>query len=88
MRWRPAGAIVRLMVLEASSIVEIDFTASGVLADVIAQVRAAGMDFAIARLESVRAQAAFDRFGLTDLLGEDHLFHSVEQAIHALAPNA
>ena len=79
---------VRLLVLEASSIVEIDYTASGVLAGVIAEARAAGMDFAVARLESVRAQAAFDRFGLTDLLGEDHLLHSVDQAIHALAPTA
>jgi MFS superfamily sulfate permease-like transporter len=78
---------VRLLVLEASSIVEIDFTASGILSQVISEARAAGMDFAVARLESVRAQAAFDRFGLTGQLGEDHLFHSVEQAIRALAPD-
>ena len=79
---------VRLLVLEASSIVEIDFTASEILAGVIVQARAAGMDFAVARLESVRAQAAFDRFGLTKLLGEGHLVHSVEQAIHALSTDA
>ena len=79
---------LRLFVLEASSIVEIDFTASAVLAGVIAAARADGVDFAVARLESVRAQAAFDRFGLTVLLGEDHLFHSVEQAIHAPRPPA
>ena len=79
---------VRLLVLEASSIVEIDFTASEILAGVIVQARAAGMDYAVARLESVRAQAAFDRFGLTKLLGEGHLVHSVEQAIHALSTDA
>jgi MFS superfamily sulfate permease-like transporter len=72
---------VRLLVLEASSIVEIDFTASAVLADVIARAHAAGVDFAVARLESVRAQAAFDRFGITQLLGPDHVFRSVEDAI-------
>jgi MFS superfamily sulfate permease-like transporter len=74
----------RLFVLEASSIVEIDFTASKVLLDVIAKTRAAGMDFAVARLESVRARAAFDRFGVTALLGQDHLFQSVDAAVRAL----
>ncbi len=75
----------RLIVLEASSIVEIDFTASAILTEVIAKARSEGMDFAVARLESVRAQAAFVRFGITDLLGDDHLFHSVEEAIRTLA---
>jgi SulP family sulfate permease len=84
---RRAGA-TRLVVLEASSIVEIDFTASKVLLDVIRRTRAAGMDFAVARLESVRAQTAFDRFGVTALLGQDHLFRSVDAAVRALGPVA
>jgi SulP family sulfate permease len=75
---------VRLMVLEASSIVEIDFTAASILAEVIDKARAAGVDFAVARLESVRAQAAFVRFGLIDKLGQDHVFRSVAEAIAAL----
>jgi len=74
-----------LFVLEASSIVEIDFTAATILVEVIAKARAAKMDFAVARLESVRAQAAFDRFGLTTLLGQDHIFRSVDAAIRALS---
>ena len=73
-----------LLVLEASSIVEIDFTAAEVLSQVIAKVRAAGADFAVARLESVRAQDAFERFGVTDCLGPGHLFQSVEEAIRTL----
>jgi SulP family sulfate permease len=76
---------VRLFVLEASSIVEIDFTAAGILSEVITQARAAGMDFAVARLESVRAQAAFDRFGITERLGENRVFHTVDEAIRTLA---
>jgi MFS superfamily sulfate permease-like transporter len=75
----------RLMVLEASSIVEIDFTASGVLGDVIARAHAAGIDFAVARLESVRAQQAFERFGVIERLGQGHVFQSVEEAIETLA---
>lgn len=80
-----ATSTMRLFVLEASSIVAIDYTAADVLADVIRQCRGRGLDFAVARLESVRAQEAFDRFGLTDLLGRDHIFRSVQEAVGALA---
>ncbi|QUD90450.1 SulP family inorganic anion transporter [Phenylobacterium montanum] len=76
---------LRLVVLEASSVVEIDFTASAALIEVIGKARAAGMDFAVARLESVRARAAFDRLGIAEALGADHIFPSVEQAIRTLA---
>lgn len=74
----------RLVVLEASSIIAMDFTASKILAEVIRQCHAAGVGFAVARLESVRAQEAFQRAGIIDLLGEDHFFHSVDEAIKAL----
>jgi SulP family sulfate permease len=73
----------RLIVLEATGIVEIDFTAAQILSDIIRTCRAAGVDLAIARLESVRAQDAIARFGIAALLGADHLFHSVEEAIRA-----
>ena len=43
----------RLVVLEASGIVEIDFTAARILGDVLARCRERGVDFAIARLEFV-----------------------------------
>jgi SulP family sulfate permease len=74
----------RLLVLEATGIVEIDFTAAQVLTDLIRRCHADGVDFAIARLESVRAQDAMTRFGIDELLGPDHLFQSVEEAIKAL----
>jgi SulP family sulfate permease len=76
---------VRLLVLEATGIVEIDFTAAQVLIDIIRQCHADGVDFAIARLESDRAQDALVRFGIEALLGPDHQFHSVEEAIRARA---
>jgi hypothetical protein len=65
---------------KASSVVAIDYTAADVLA-VIRTSRARGADFAVARLESVRAEEAFRRFGLTELLGSDHMFRSVEEAV-------
>ncbi|PSJ62366.1 SulP family inorganic anion transporter [Mesorhizobium soli] len=72
------------VVLEASSIIAIDFTAGGVLKDMIAYCRQQGATFSIARLESVRAQAALDRFGISGDLGPDQIFRSVENAIDAL----
>jgi MFS superfamily sulfate permease-like transporter len=79
-----AGRSVRLVVLEAGSIVAIDYTAAEELSEVIRKCRAQGADFAVARLESIRAQESFESFGLIDLLGPDHIFHSVEEAIRGL----
>jgi MFS superfamily sulfate permease-like transporter len=78
----------RLIVLEATGIVEIDYTAAQVLRDLIRKCHADGVDFAIARLESVRAQQAMARFGIDTLLGPDHSFRSVEEAIRALGSKA
>ena len=78
----------RLIVLEATGIVEIDFTAAQVLSDTISACHAAAFDFAIARLESARAQDAIGRFGIKQLLGSDHLFQSVEEAIQARCDKA
>jgi SulP family sulfate permease len=78
----------RLLVLEATGIVEIDFTAAQVLIDIIRKCHADGIDFALARLESVRAQDAMARFGINALLGADRQFHSVEEAIRARGKKA
>ncbi len=71
-----------LLVLEASSIAEIDYTAAQAFAGLIRRYQREGVTVAVARLESVRARAAFERFGLVELLGADHFFHSVDQAVH------
>jgi SulP family sulfate permease len=74
-----------LIVLEASSIIEIDFTASQILDEVIDRCRDSGILFAIARLTSLRAQQALVRFGITEKLGPKGVFRSVDEAIQALA---
>lgn len=76
----------RLLVIEATGIVEIDFTAARVLRDIIKSCRADGVDVAVARLESTRAQDAVTRFGIAALLGDDHLTRSVEEAVRRLEP--
>ena len=75
----------KLMVLEASGIVEIDFTAAQILTEIIKACREQGVTIALARLESTRAQAAFERFGLFEFLPRDHVFQSVDEAVRALA---
>jgi len=77
---------LKLVVFEANAIVEIDYTGAKILADIVARLRAKGLDVAVARLEAVRAQESLARQGLTTLIGEDHLFHSVAEAVSALAP--
>jgi len=76
----------KLLIIEADAIVEIDYTGAKTLGDAIKSFRSAGVDVGFARLESVRAQESFARLGLLALVGDDHLFHSVEEAIRALRP--
>jgi sulfate permease, SulP family len=75
----------KLLVLEASGMLEIDFTAAQVLLDLFREIEAAGVTVAVARLESTRAQEAFERFRLYDVLPKERVFRSVDQAIRALA---
>jgi sulfate permease, SulP family len=75
---------IRLVVIEAVGVIDIDYTGSQVLQETIAQLRAAGIDVAISRLEAQRAQAAGRRTGLYDALGPHHRFHSAEEAVRTL----
>jgi MFS superfamily sulfate permease-like transporter len=77
-----------LLVIEATGILEIDFTAAQILLDLFKEIEASGVTVAMARLESVRAQQAFERFGLYDVMPRDRVFQSVDEAIRALAPRA
>ncbi len=74
--------------LEATGIVEIDYTAAQVLVSLIRECHAQEIVFSIARLESVRAQEALTRFHIHEVLQPDRIFRSVEEAIRALGPRA
>jgi SulP family sulfate permease len=76
---------IKLLVLEASGMVEIDFTAAQVLLELFTACREQGVIVAVARLESTRAQAAFERFNLYGILPKDRVFLSVDEAVRALA---
>jgi MFS superfamily sulfate permease-like transporter len=84
----PGHSDVRLAVLEAAGIIDIDFTAAQSFKAVVEACGQAKVQFALARLESVDAQNALTRLGLRDLIGADHIFDSVAAALAALAPAA
>ena len=72
-----------LVVLEASGILEIDFTAAQMLIELIKACQRDGIRVVMARLESVRAQDAVRRYQIDETLGKGCIFLSVEQAIRA-----
>jgi MFS superfamily sulfate permease-like transporter len=74
----------KLLVIEASGMVEIDFTAAQVLIALFRDCSDQGVSVALARLESMRAQDAFERFAIYDVLPRDHVFHSVDEAVRKL----
>jgi sulfate permease, SulP family len=78
----------QLLVLEAASTPELDFTAAQLLLELFTECREEGIIVAVARLESLRAQDAFERFGLFTALPRDHIFHSVDEAVRALSSAA
>ncbi|HZZ22509.1 MAG TPA: SulP family inorganic anion transporter [Roseiarcus sp.] len=78
----------RLIVIEANALAEIDYTGATVLAGLVHRLRGRSVDVAFARLESVRAQQSFARLGLFALIGRDHVFRSVQEAVDALAGGA
>jgi SulP family sulfate permease len=78
----------RLIVIEANALAEIDYTGATVLAGLVHRLRGRSVDVAVARLESVRAQQSFARLGLFALIGRDHVFRSVQEAVDALAGGA
>jgi sulfate permease, SulP family len=73
----------RLVVLEANGVINFDFTGADIVQQMITELRSQGIDVVFARMESEIAQHAAERAGLLALLGPDHVFRSVEDAIQA-----
>lgn len=85
MRAAVSGAAhpVRLLVIEAGGVIDVDYTGARILCDAIAAFRQGGIHVAIARLSDPRAQAAAKRTGLIASLGEGCVFRSVHEAVEA-----
>lgn len=72
---------LKAIVLEASSIVELDFSGAQALSQLIRAWKDKGALFYVARLESLRAQRAFEKFGILPLLAHEKTFPSVADAV-------
>jgi len=79
---------VRLLVIEATGIIDIDYTGSQRMRRMVGDLAKDGTTVAIARLSAGRAQAQAQRTGLIDTIGADRVFMSVEDAVRKLAPDA
>jgi MFS superfamily sulfate permease-like transporter len=75
---------VKLLVIEGSGIIEIDYTGAQILQQTIADLRERGTEVALARLSDTRAQASARRSGLIEVLGDQKVFKSVEEAVRAI----
>jgi MFS superfamily sulfate permease-like transporter len=80
-----APAPVKLLVIEASGMIAIDYTGSQILQQTIARLRSRSIDVAIARLLDTRAHAEASQTGLIAALGPQRVFKSVEEAVRRIA---
>ncbi len=74
---------VRLVVIEASGVTDIDYTGARVLQQAVEALRAGTMQVALARLSAERAQEHAVRTGLVQLFGTEWVFRSVEDAVRS-----
>ncbi len=74
----------RLVVIEAHGVIDVDFTGSQLIQQTVGELRARGIEVALARLESERAQRAARDTGLIEALGAGRVFRSVEEAIRTV----
>jgi sulfate permease, SulP family len=77
---------IKLLVIEASGIIDIDYTGSRILQQAIVELTDKGTVVAIARLSDTRAQNQARRTGLIERIGNDHVYLSVEEAVRKLGP--
>jgi MFS superfamily sulfate permease-like transporter len=82
-----SAAPVKLLVIEASGMIDIDYTGSQILQQTIAELKTRSIDVAIARLSDERAQFEASRTGLTAALGPGRIFKTVEEAVRKIGPS-
>ena len=75
---------VKLLVVEANAIIDIDYTGSQILLRAVAELAAMDIVVALARLSDARAQVQAHRTGLIEAIGPDRVFMSVEEAVRKL----
>jgi MFS superfamily sulfate permease-like transporter len=80
------GPSLSLLVLDVIGMSDLDYTGAKTLRQVMAELEARHITFALAR-PGRRVRVGLERSGLLDELGDDHLFGSVDEAVVALLPS-
>ncbi|ORU98125.1 hypothetical protein AWB93_14690 [Mycobacterium bohemicum] len=80
-----AGHSLRLVVLDAMGMTDLDYTGARALRQMLERLAHGGVSFAMARTNKT-ARAGLARSGLLARIGEDNLFASVGEAVNALHP--
>lgn len=83
-----APAPVRLVVLEASGVTDVDYTGANALRETVETLRKRGLQVALARLSAERAREHAARSGVLAAFGPDQVFRSVEDAVRAFRASA
>ena len=81
-----AGHSLRLVVLDAMGMTDVDYTGVCALRQMLDQLDHSGVSLAMARTNKT-ARAGLARSGLLARIGEDHVFASVGEAVNALHPD-
>jgi sulfate permease, SulP family len=74
----------RAVVLDFGANSHLDITSSEKLVELVESLRSAGIDFALAEMRKPAREAA-RRSGVLDAMGEDHVFHTIDEAVDELA---
>jgi high affinity sulfate transporter 1 len=77
--------VPRTVVLEAGANADLDITSAEMLEQLVDSLHAAGIAFALADLRRPVTEM-LGRSGLTTKIGQNHLFHTVDEAVKTLAP--
>ncbi len=78
-----SGPSLRLVVLDAMGMTDLDYTGARALRQLLDQLDSSGVSFSMARTNNT-VRAGLARGGLLARIGEDHLFDSVGEAVTAL----
>jgi high affinity sulfate transporter 1 len=74
----------KAVVLDFGPNANLDITSSEQLDELVTTLRSAGIDFALAEVRRPVREAA-RRSGVLAMLGEDHVFHTIDEAVGALS---
>jgi MFS superfamily sulfate permease-like transporter len=74
----------RAVILDAGSNSSLDITSAEKLDELVTSLKGADVDFALAEVRRPVKDAA-RRIGVLERIGEDHLFHTIDEAVEALS---